>query len=265
MIIINADDWGRWRSETDAAMKCFLKGTITSVSAMVFMKDSRRAAALAKEAGLAVGLHLNLNQLFTDSGAPKRLIERQQCIARFLNRSKYSRALFHPLLTNKLDFVFQAQLEEFVQLYGTVPSHLDSHHHLHLCSNMLFGRVIPQGLKVRRTFSFWPGEKGPLKRAYYDAVNRWLRSRYVVTDYFFSLEQCMETQHMEQVLCLARQSSVELMTHPTLLPEYRFLQSDECLKWLEQMRRGSYAELSASNPLALKNYISAELRPKRTG
>src|ERR1700746_1885325 len=122
MIIINADDWGRRRSETDAAMACFLRGTITSVSAMVFMKDSRRAAALAREAGLAVGLHLNLNQLFTGSGTPARLSERQQCSARFLNRSKYSRALFHPLLTNKLDFVFQSQLEEFVQLYGTVPS-----------------------------------------------------------------------------------------------------------------------------------------------
>ncbi|HYZ72158.1 MAG TPA: ChbG/HpnK family deacetylase [Chthoniobacterales bacterium] len=252
MIIINADDWGRSCSETDAALTCFLKGTITSVSAMVFMKDSRRAAVLAKEAGLAVGLHLNLNEAFTGSGAPKRLVECQRCIARFLNGSKYSRALYHPLLTNKLDFVFQAQLEEFIQLYGTVPSHLDGHHHLHLCSNMLIGRVLPRGLKIRRTFSFWPGEKGPLKLAYYDAVNRWLRCRYVVTDYFFSLGQCLATQHMEQVLCLAGQSSVELMTHPTVLAEYRFLQSDECLKWLEQMRRGSYAELGSqlANPLA---------------
>jgi hypothetical protein len=94
-----------------------------------------------------------------------------------------------------------------------------------------------------RTFGSSGRSRGPLKRAYYDAVNRWLRGRYVVTDYFFSLGQCLETQHMEQVLCLAKQSSVELMTHPTVLAEYRFLQSDECLKWLEQMRRGSSASV----------------------
>ena len=62
MIIINADDWGRSCLETDAALSCYAKGTITSMSAMVFMQDSQRAAALAKEVRLPVGLHLNLNE-----------------------------------------------------------------------------------------------------------------------------------------------------------------------------------------------------------
>lgn len=58
MIIVNADDWGRSRSETDAALFCYRKGRITSVSAMVFMEDSDRAADLAKDEGIDVGVAL---------------------------------------------------------------------------------------------------------------------------------------------------------------------------------------------------------------
>jgi len=243
VIIINADDWGRSRLETDAALACSAMGRVTSVSAMVFMQDSQRAAALAKEAGLAVGLHLNLNESFTCKDTPERLMARQQGVARFLNRSKLSRTLYHPFLTNKLEFVYQAQVEEFVRLYGAAPTHIDGHHHLHLCSNMLISRVIPRGLKVRRSFSLWPGDKGLVKRFYYNTLYGWLRRRYLVTDYFFSLEQCLATRRMESVLKLAKQSNVELMTHPGAYVERRYLQSDECLKWLEQVRKGLSAIL----------------------
>ena len=66
MLIINADDWGRSVAETDAALRCYKGGRITSVSAMVFMEDSERAAELAKENELDVGLHLNFTDEFTD-------------------------------------------------------------------------------------------------------------------------------------------------------------------------------------------------------
>jgi len=47
MLIVNADDWGRSLAETDAALRCLKRGRITSVSAMVFMQDFKRAARLA--------------------------------------------------------------------------------------------------------------------------------------------------------------------------------------------------------------------------
>ncbi|PYL02866.1 MAG: chitooligosaccharide deacetylase, partial [Verrucomicrobia bacterium] len=65
MLIINADDWGCSVAETDAALRCYKGGRITSVSAMVFMEDSERAAELAKENELDVGLHLNFTDKFT--------------------------------------------------------------------------------------------------------------------------------------------------------------------------------------------------------
>ena len=64
MLIVNADDWGGWKSATDAALACYKAGRINSVSAMVFMEDSERAAELAQADGLDVGLHLNFTTPF---------------------------------------------------------------------------------------------------------------------------------------------------------------------------------------------------------
>ena len=61
MITINADDWGRSEAETDAALFCYVNGRISSVSAMVFMEDSERAAELAKGDAGVMG---DLQELF---------------------------------------------------------------------------------------------------------------------------------------------------------------------------------------------------------
>ena len=75
MLIINADDFGRSPAETDAALRCHQEGRITSVSAMVFMEDAERAAELAKENELDVGLHLNFTESFTGRNYPAKLAE----------------------------------------------------------------------------------------------------------------------------------------------------------------------------------------------
>ena len=47
-----ADDWGRDRETTERTLECFNQGAVSSVSAMVFMEDSERAAAIALERGI---------------------------------------------------------------------------------------------------------------------------------------------------------------------------------------------------------------------
>src|ERR1700674_3520796 len=59
LLIINADDWGRDYETTARTLECALRGTISSVSAMVFMQGSEQAAAIALERGIDAGLHLN--------------------------------------------------------------------------------------------------------------------------------------------------------------------------------------------------------------
>ena len=173
MLIINADDWGRSVAETDAALKCFRERRITSVSAMVFMQDSKRAAKLTKDYELDdVGLHLNFSEEFTDKSCSKTLKETQGRIIRFLKRSKYAQLLYNPFLGEAFASSYRAQVEEFMRLFEKLPSHIDGHHHMHLCANLLLGKSIPAGMRLRRNFSFWPGEKGFLNRAYRGLVDR---------------------------------------------------------------------------------------------
>ena len=241
MLIINADDWGRSRAETDAALECYRNGRITSVSAMVFMKDSERAAELAKENDLDAGLHLNFAEKFTGSRVPTTLREYHDRIVRFLMRNRYSQLLYNPFLRKEFSYSCEAQAEEFARLFGKAPSHIDGHHHMHLCANLLLSKLIPVGMKMRRNFSFWPGEKSLLNRTYRGLVDRWLARRYRLSDYFFDLTQCIEKTKLDRVAALAKSSNVELMTHPILESEAKYLMSDEFAEILKCFEVGGYA------------------------
>jgi len=241
MLIINADDWGRSVAETDAALRCYTAGRITSVSAMVFMADSERAAGLATTNRLQAGLHLNFSEPFTDSRCPERLTGCHNRIVRFLKRNKYAQILYNPSLRREFADSYNAQAEEFERLFGRGPSHIDGHHHMHLCANMLLGNLFPAGIRVRRNFSFWPGEKTWFNRVYRGLVDRWLAHRYPLTDYFFDLTQSIREKKMDRVMTLAESSKVELMTHPILEFESDYLMSDQFQTMLQRMNVGGYA------------------------
>ena len=243
MIIINADDWGRSPAVTDAALSCYREGRITSVTAMVFMEDSKRAADLARDAGIDVGLHLNLTQRFTGGYRSGLLKEYHDRIVRFLTLSRYSQIIYNPTLRKQFQYVFQAQVEEFLRLYGKPPSHIDGHHHMHLCANILLDRVIPTDAKVRRNLTFWPGEKGLLNRTYRRIVDQWLARRYHLTDYFFALSQCLQSDRLRRVGVLSKSATVELMTHPANANEYAFLMSDEYFAMLGGLEKRTYSAL----------------------
>jgi predicted glycoside hydrolase/deacetylase ChbG (UPF0249 family) len=243
MLIINADDWGGWKSATEAALACHEAGRLSSVTAMVFMADSERAADLAREHQISAGLHLNLNLRF--NGQLKSAVVRahHERLIRFFGWGKYAQLIYHPWLGESFRCVYRAQVEEFNRIYGQPPTHVDGHQHLHLCVNMRANRVIPAGQKVRRSFSFWPGEKSWLNRLYRRHVDRKLCQRYRVVDYFFSLRQCLGENRIERVARLARELNVELMTHPEVKAERDFLLGDGFQRTFAGVRMASYANL----------------------
>ncbi len=247
VIIINADDWGRSREETDRAAAGCLKGRVTSVSAMVFMKDSERAAELAKQHNLDVGLHLNFGENFTGSGMSEPLARQQAGIVRFLELGRYALVLYNPFLRKSFQHVYQAQMDEFLRLYGRPPTHLDGHKHYHLCSNLLIGHILPSGLKVRRGFTFFAGEKGALKLAYRKMVDRALARRFILTDFFFSLTSVLKGRQMERVTELAKHSCVELMTHPCYDLEYDFLMGDSFTETFRGVKLRGFGPANLNN------------------
>lgn len=234
-LIVNADDWGRSREITDKTVDCVLAGAVSSVSAMVFMEDSERAAALARDNGVDAGLHLNFTAPFTGSGVPTRLQEQQQRLMRYLRMHRLAPLMFHPGLIGTFADVFAAQWTEYTRIYGGEPARIDGHHHMHLCSNVLLARGLPVGTQVRRSFSFQRGEKGELNRLYRRAVDRMLQRRYHLTDYFFSLPPLQPAERLQRIFGLARQSVVEVETHPVNAEEYKFLTSGDIFHWTDDV------------------------------
>jgi predicted glycoside hydrolase/deacetylase ChbG (UPF0249 family) len=243
MLIVNADDIGRSKAATDNALSCYARERITSTSAMVFMADSERAAELALASGVDVGLHVNLSERFTAESVSEELRRSQAHICCFLLSSKYALLLYNPFLREQFRNVFQAQYLEFVRLYRRTPSHLDGHQHMHLASNMLLEGILPFGTKVRKSFSFWPHEKNVVNRMYRGSVDRWLRRRHRMTDYFFALSQLASWNRLERIIGLAKDSNVELMTHPQVPREYDLLMSDNFECSLSRVQLAAYGEL----------------------
>jgi hypothetical protein len=228
---MNADDWGRNNEITERIYECIHQKTVSSVSAMVYMEDSERAAAIANERGIDAGLHLNFTTPFSASNTSLMLAERQREIASYLRRHRLAQVVFHPSLVRSFDYVVSAQRDEYCRLYGAEPERLDGHHHMHLCANVLLGGLLPTGSIVRRSLSFQPGEKSLCNRLYRHAVDRMLARRHYLTDFLFSLAPLNPSGRIQRIFSLASHSTVEVEAHPINPEEYRFLAGGEISCW----------------------------------
>jgi predicted glycoside hydrolase/deacetylase ChbG (UPF0249 family) len=105
-LIVNADDFGASRGLNRGILECHTRGVVTSASLMVTGRAVHEAVAISRDyPRLSVGLHWDV----WGEG------ERQFDIA---DVSAVRRE-------------FYRQVEEFHRLMGRMPSHIDSHHHLH--------------------------------------------------------------------------------------------------------------------------------------
>lgn len=230
VVIVNADDWGRDVVTTDRSLDCIDRGVVSSVSAMVFMGDSDRAAHLARQHGVDAGLHLNLTMPYSKPQCPSRLMEQQEKISRFLRSHRFAPVLYHPGLAASFEYVVRAQQEEYERLYGTPANRIDGHHHMHLCANIVFQNLLPRGIIVRRNIFLWPGEKSWSNRAYRRWQDRLLSHRYRLADFFFDLLPLDPCSRMERIFQLGTRFNVEVETHPINNDEYKFLVDGELMR-----------------------------------
>lgn len=227
---MNGDDWGRDQETTQRMFECVRCRAVSSVSAMVFMPDSERAAGMAREHGVDAGLHLNFTSPFLAANCPGRLLEHQQKVAKYLTRNPFARGLYNPWLVHSFEYVVAAQVEEYFRLYGAAPERIDGHHHMHLSANVLLGGLLPQRIIVRRHFSHEVGEKALRHRVFRLFTDALLKRRYRVADFFFPLTRLEPPARLRQIFSLAAQSVVEVETHPVNADEYQFLAGGDILR-----------------------------------
>lgn len=210
---------------------------------MVQMMDSARAAQLARRHALPVGLHLNLTEPYTASAVAPDVRNRQERLARFFRRNRWATWTYNPSVVAEVRACVRDQLEAFRTDYGREPSHIDGHHHVHTSPNVLCSGSLPQGLKLRRTFTFLADEKPWPNRLPRQTLNRVMARRFVGTDYFFHFHTFVRAVQ-DQVVRFDGHTSVEVLTHPEWKSEHRVLMSDMWPNLISPFTLGNYDLLS---------------------
>jgi predicted glycoside hydrolase/deacetylase ChbG (UPF0249 family) len=247
LLIVSADDWGLDAATTDAIHECFRAGAVTSVTAMVHMSDSARAAEISSSGGEPIGLHVNLTEAFTDAGCPEPIRARQARVARYFAGPEWRMWGLSPRLFTTIEACIAEQLETFRRLYGRDPTHVDGHEHVHQSLGVMFARSLPHGTKMRPSFTFMPGEKSLANRLTRVLVNRIMRIRFRVPRYFFSIRDmhpALGGEGLEHKLDLANGHTVEVMTHPAVPDERAVLLDDEWGEHLRGRALGAYSDFA---------------------
>jgi len=244
MVIITADDFGKTRQATDSILKCFSNGRITSASAMVFMEDSERAAALASQTELEVGLHINFTMPFSAEKVSQKIPEHHKRVVSYLTKNKLAQVIYNPFLADSFLYLFSSQQEEFIRLYGRCPDFYNGHHHMHLCANMLLGKMLPKGERVRRTFTFDAGEKNLFNRLYRQILDAYVTRKFISTDSFFSILPVEDQERLRNILNRSTRSNVEIEVHPENAEEIEFLLSDRYRQLLDSVHMGTFQKIN---------------------
>ncbi len=246
LLIVNGDDWGASEPTTDLILSCVRVGAVTSVSGMVFMADSARAAQLAGTADLAVGLHLNLTHPFDGPGLDPGVRDRQARIVAKLAADDGPSLGRLPGWVAELGSCIADQLGEFRRLYGRPPSHVDGHEHVHHSPAIVLSPALEAGMKIRPPLTFMPREKPLVNRMLRSLTKRAERVRFRTPSYFFSLRDMhprLGGRDLEEKLALSSGSSVEVMTHPSWEDEHAILLDPDWLRLIGQRPLGSYDDL----------------------
>ena len=119
-LIVNADDFGFATGVNDGIVEAHVNGIVTSTSLMVDWPAAAHAVTLAREhPRLSLGLH------YVEDGPE---IDKPGHVAR----------------------TFAAQLDRFRELTGSDPTHVDSHHHVHMGRLSTFAPMVaPLGVPLR--------------------------------------------------------------------------------------------------------------------
>lgn len=114
-LVVNADDFGLSEGVNEGILRAHVEGIVTTASLMVYGPAAAPAvAAAAEHPGLAVGLHVDLAEWVCVGGEW---------------RPRYE--IVDPADPAAVAAELERQLDGFRALTGRLPTHLDSHQHVH--------------------------------------------------------------------------------------------------------------------------------------
>lgn len=127
LLIVNADDFGLSKGQNYGIVEACRRGVVTSTTALVNGDAVEHAAALSRDLPeLGVGMHFVLTLGMPLSPMPG--LTRDGQLGKWIWQMAEQDALPLEEIVRELD----CQFNRFVDIFGREPTHLDSHHHVHM-------------------------------------------------------------------------------------------------------------------------------------
>ncbi|MCI8662190.1 MAG: chitin disaccharide deacetylase [Hungatella sp.] len=185
-LVVNADDFGYTKGVTEGIIEGYHRGIVRSTTALTNMPWLELGKNLTKDCqDLGIGVHMTLTLGKALTGV-KSFTDDQ---GNFLSKARIQSM---DLNQEEVYEEWKAQIERFREVFGRMPAHLDSHHHMHVMNE-----------KLRETAQRLAGE-------YHLALRRFCPYEFVSGFYG-------ETVSREGFLELLRQNAgkdIEIMVHP---------------------------------------------------
>ncbi|CNJ01894.1 chitin disaccharide deacetylase [Yersinia bercovieri] len=128
LLIVNADDFGLCKGQNYGIIEAFRHGIVSSTTAMMNCADIHHAAELSQQnPALPVGMHFVLTY-----GRPLTAMPSLVDANGLLGKGLWQRAEAGALNLAEIAQELAAQFDKFVAIFGRSPTHIDSHHHVHM-------------------------------------------------------------------------------------------------------------------------------------
>ncbi len=193
-LIVNADDCNLTPGVTRAILECHETGIVSSTTWMANLPaDAAGLRQIRKSRSLGVGIHLNIT-LGSPSAGVKRVSSLLDENGKFRRRPQRVKA-------GDVETEWRAQIRLFKKMMGRLPTHLDTHHHLHAQS--LYLKIIR---RLSAEFRL------PFRRPFPVSI----QSRDVTDSFFGDLNVQRYWKKPALMRCLKRlpEGTSEMMCHP---------------------------------------------------
>ncbi len=221
-LIVNADDFGLSRSVNYGILDSFHLGIVRSTTLMANAPAFEHAIQLAKEnKGLGVGIHLVLTSGHALAGPAETLTTNNGLFLKLGAVAENSLALKAEAVKRE----FTAQVEK-VLAAGIVPTHLDSHHHVHMLPGVwdAFAAVASHyQLPIRRASTAQLAEHR-------------LRTTDVFSDAFYGQQIDLASLKAICEPYLNTEQTVEMMSHPAYIDDVLIQKSSYLMQRAEEYR-----------------------------
>lgn len=203
-VIINADDFGLTDGCNKGIVKGIKDGVVTSTTVMMNMPYANKGIEMLKSMSFkSAGVHLTLT-----CGEPTLPAEEIPSLVDNENRFYRRRAeLFPKLRLEEVEKELRNQIELFIKT-GSKPSHLDSHHHIHM-----YDGIREVVAKLAKEYNL------PLRYAN-EETKQYLKENNIPTTDNFSMDfygKNTSINRMKEILENASNGTIEIMVHPAIV------------------------------------------------